>query len=143
MIYTDLTKKALVLMFELHKQQLDKGFMPYVFHPYHIAEEMDDEASVCVALLHDVLEDSQITASYLKGAGFTCEIVDAIVLLTHDKSIPYLDYIEAIKSNPLATKVKIADLKHNCDLSRLDNPTEEDMARVRKYKMALSILEKS
>lgn len=143
MLYTRLTKKALNIMFETHKDQLDKGGLPYVFHPFEIAEQMDGEASVCVALLHDTIEDGKITPEYLDSAGFSEEIVDAVVLLTHKKGVPYDTYIKRIKHNPLATRVKVADLKHNLITSRLDAVTDEDKKRLTKYEQAIIELEKA
>ncbi len=141
MIYTDLTKKALMLCYKAHKDQQDKSGMPYVFHPFHLAEQMKDEITTVVALLHDVLEDTSYTAEDLKVMGFPEEAVAAIQMMTHDKSIPYMDYVARIKENPIARKVKLADLKHNSDLTRLDAPTEKDLKRVEKYRMAISLLE--
>lgn len=144
MLYTPLTKKALRIMFETHKEQKDKGDMPYVFHPYEVASKMEDEASVCVALLHDVVEDKrediEIALRYLEGCGFPEEVIEAVLILTRPQSLSYKKYIQRIKSNPLAVKVKIADLRHNLDISRLNNPSEEDLARIRKYKEALNTL---
>ena len=113
MIYTNLTKKALKISFNAHKNQVDKTGVPYIFHPFHLAEQMDDEASVCVALLHDVIEDTDYTFDDLEKEGFTKEIIDAIKLLTHDSNVPYLDYVNMIKENSIATKVKLADLNHH------------------------------
>ena len=125
MICTDLTKKALKISFDAHKNQLDKSGMPYVYHPFHLAEQMDDKYSTCVALLHDVVEDTDTTLDDLSRF-FPKEVIDAIALMTHDDSVPYLDYVRTIKSNPIASKVKLADLKHNSDLTRLD--TVDDKA---------------
>lgn len=141
MIYTDLTKKALKLCFEAHKNQTDKSGMPYVFHPFHLAEQMDGEASVCAALLHDVVEDAGITIDDLKEQGFPPEVTDAVALMTHDDSEAYLDYVRRIKSNPVARRVKLADLNHNSDLSRLDNVGYSALKRVEKYKKAICLLE--
>lgn len=140
MIYTKLTKIAMKLCFEKHKNQIDKCGIPYPFHPYHVAESMTDEATTCVALLHDIIEDTDTTPEELYGLGFTDEIVQAILLMTHDKNIPYLDYVAKIKTNPIATAVKISDLIHNSDLSRLDSITEKDIQRAEKYKKALALL---
>lgn len=101
---------------------------------------MKDESTTCVALLHDILEDTDTTAQELRGLGFSKEIVDAIILMTHDKAVPYLDYVRSIKENPIAKAVKISDLTHNSDLSRLDTITDKDIERVEKYKRALEIL---
>lgn len=111
MIYTDLTERAMVLAYRAHEGQLDKAGIPYIFHPYHLAEQMDTEAAVCVALLHDVVEDSAVTMSEI-AAAFPPEIAEAVRLLTHDKETPYLDYIRTLRTNPLARKVKLADLAH-------------------------------
>lgn len=141
MIYTEKTKKALKLCFEAHKAQLDKSGMPYVFHPFHLAEQMKDETTTVVALLHDVIEDTDYTFNDLIAMGFDGAIIDAIELMTHEEGVPYMDYVEKIKSNPIAREVKLADLRHNSDLSRLDAPTEKDIMRVEKYRKAIVLLE--
>lgn len=140
MLYTELTKKALKLSFLAHKDQVDKSGMPYVYHPFHLAEQMDDEYAVCVALLHDVAEDTDITVEDLKAQGFPKEVTDALTLMTHDNDTEYLDYVRALSSNPIARKVKRADLLHNSDLTRLDAVDEKALERVEKYKQALAIL---
>lgn len=140
MIYTTLTKKAMKIAYEAHKNQIDKSGMPYVFHPIHIAEQMKDEKTTCVALLHDVIEDTDLTPEQLRKYGFDEAIIAALKLLTHNKLIPYMDYIRAIKENDIATAVKIADLKHNSDLSRLDFIDDAVLRRADKYKEALEIL---
>lgn len=142
-LYTEQTKKAMKIAYEAHKDQLDKSGIPYIYHPIHLAEQMQDENTVCVALLHDVVEDIQITFEELLEAGFSDEIIEALKLLTHDDEVLYMDYVRAIKKNPIATKVKLADLKHNSDLSRLDVVNEKASKRVEKYKEAIEILEES
>ena len=142
MIYTALTKKALRLCFDSHKDQVDKTGMPYVFHPFHLAEQMDDEISTVCALLHDIVEDTDTTLEDLASMGFPTEVTDVLTLLTHAPEVPYMDYVERISTNPIATKVKIADLTHNSDLTRMD-PTEIDeyaLKRNEKYKLALALL---
>ena len=141
MIYTEKTKKALKLCFEAHKAQHDKSGMPYVFHPFHLAEQMKDENTTIVALLHDVIEDTDYTFNDLIAMGFDGAIIEAIKLMTHEEGVPYMDYVEKIKSNPIAREVKLADLRHNSDLSRLDAPTEKDKMRVEKYRKAIVLLE--
>ena len=140
MIYSEMTKKALKLCFEAHKNQTDKSGMPYVFHPFHLAESMTDEYTTTVALLHDVVEDTDYTLRDLKEMGFPERVTDALALLTHDKSVPYMEYVEKIKHNPIARAVKLADLAHNSDLSRLDTVDEKAVRRVEKYKKAMEIL---
>ena len=115
--------------------------MPYVYHPFHVAEQMKDEYSTCVALLHDVVEDTDITLDELKSNGFPDEVIEALLLMTHSDDVPYLDYVKAMKDNPIARKVKLADLAHNSDLSRLDVVDEKAVERVNKYKQAILILD--
>lgn len=142
MIYTELTEKAMKLCFEKHKDQVDKNDIPYVFHPFHVAESMPDEITTCVALLHDIIEDTDVTAEYLKEQGFPEEIITAVETMTHSENVSYFDYIKRIKANRIASIVKISDLRHNMDISRL-NPdliTDKDIARIEKYKTALTML---
>ena len=140
-IYTELTKKALKLCFEAHKEQVDKSDMPYVFHPFHLAEQMTDEATTVVALLHDVVEDTDTTFQDLEKQGFGEEIISALRLLTHDKNTPYMDYVAEIKKNKIATAVKLADLRHNSDLTRLETVDEKALKRTEKYEKAIKFLE--
>ena len=141
MIYTDKTKKAMKLCFKAHKDQLDKSGMPYVFHPFHVAEQMTDEVTTIVALLHDVVEDTDYKLDDIAAMGFGQDVVDALALMTHDKSVPYLDYVARIKDNPIARTVKLADLAHNSDPTRLDVIDEKTKERLAKYKKAIKLLE--
>ena len=140
MIYTALTKKAMKVCFEAHKNQVDKTGLPYVFHPFHLAEQMDDELSTVCALLHDVVEDTDITLNDLLKMGFPNDVIDVLSLLTHDMSVPYMDYVKNLSTNPTARKVKIADLLHNSDLTRLDVIDEYAERRNKKYMEALTLL---
>lgn len=140
MIYTEKTKKALKLCFEAHKNQLDKSGMPCVFHPFHLAEQMETEETVVAALLHDVMEDTDYTAEDLKEMGFDGDVLDALLLLTHQDGVDYMDYVKKIKSNPIARAVKLADLTHNSDLTRLDVVDEKALERKEKYKKAIEFL---
>ena len=141
MLYTEKTKKALKLCFEAHKEQKDKSGMPYVFHPFHLAEQMETEETVIAALLHDVAEDTAYTVDDLRQMGFSDAVCDALALLNHDKAVPYMEYVRAIKENPIAKAVKLADLRHNSDLSRLDTVDEKALARREKYRQAIELLE--
>ena len=141
MIYTPITKKALKLCFEAHKEQVDKSGMPYVFHPFHLAEQMQTEEATVVALLHDVVEDTDYTIDDLTSMGFGKTITDAIALLTHADGVAYMDYVRKIKNNPIAKAVKLADLKHNSDLTRLDVVDEKALNRKEKYSKAIKLLE--
>ncbi len=140
MIYTPKTKKALCLCFEVHKDQCDKSGMPYVFHPFHLAEQMETEDTTVVALLHDVVEDTDYTLDDLAAMGFGDAVIDALALLTHDPAVPYMDYVAAIKENPIARTVKLADLAHNSDVTRLDVVDEKALARREKYAQAMALL---
>ena len=140
MIYTELTKKALKLSFEAHKDQVDKSGMPYVYHPFHLAEQMKAEETTIVALLHDVVEDTDYTLNDIKAMGYPDSVIDALALMTHDKSVPYMDYVAKIKSNPIAKAVKLADLNHNSDLSRLDFVDEKALERAKRYEDAIELL---
>ena len=140
MVYTDLTKKAMKLCFEKHKEQKDKTGLPYVFHPFYLATQMDDEYSTVCALLHDVVEDSDVSFDDLINDEYPIEIIDALKLLTHNSDDDYFDYVRKVCTNKLSLKVKIADLKHNSDLSRLDVIDEWALKRQEKYKKALEIL---
>ena len=140
MIYTDKTKKAMKLCYEAHKDQVDKTGVPYVFHPFHVAEQMTSEASTIVALLHDVVEDTDYTLDDIANQGFGKEIVEAVALMTHEDDGPYLDYVAKLKDNPIAREVKLADLAHNSDLSRLGEIDEETRQRLEKYEKAKALL---
>ena len=140
-IYTPVTKKALKLCFEAHKKQVDKSGMPYVFHPFHLAEQMQTEETTVVALLHDLVEDTDYTIEDLTSMGFDKNITDAIALMTHADDVTYMDYVRRIKNNPIAKVVKLADLKHNSDLTRLDVVDEKALKRKEKYLEAIKILE--
>lgn len=141
MIYTEKTKRALKFCFEAHKEQLDKSGLPYVFHPFHLAEQMKDEATTIVALLHDVVEDTDYTFADLEEMGFGEEVIEALKLMTHDDDTPYMEYVANLKHNPIARAVKLADLAHNSDLSRLDVVNEKALKRAEKYKAAIALLE--
>ena len=138
MIYTELTMRAMVLAYNAHHGQFDKGGMPYIFHPIHLAESMDDEISACVALLHDIVEDTDVTIEQLEQE-FPREVVDAIRLLTHEEGVEYFDYVRTIKKNPIAVKVKLADLSHNSDPTRVSNQGNAEKRRA-KYAAARKIL---
>lgn len=139
MINTKLTRKAMIIAYEAHKNQVDKSGVPYIYHPIHVAEQMDTENECIIALLHDVVEDTNVTFKQL-GEVFSKEIIDILKLLTREENIEYDEYIKRIKNNSIACKVKIADLTHNLDKTRLDFVTEVDVKRSEKYKKALQIL---
>ena len=142
MIYTLLTKKAMKIAYEAHKNQYDISGVPYIFHPMIVASSMQDEITTCVALLHDVAEDTEISLEQL-AEEFPESIMEPLRLLTHKEGTDYFEYIKKIKTNKNALKVKLSDIKHNMDESRIvggDVPKEKlDWWRF-KYKRALEIL---
>ena len=139
-------KKAFEIAEKAHAGQVDKAGADYIFHPMTLASNCgEDISAVIVALLHDVAEDTNLTLEYLqKNVPLTDEELTALKLLTHDKNIPYPDYIIENIKNPIAKKVKLCDLEHNLDFSRLckdheqlddfvENLPEKDIQRIRKY----------
>ena len=142
MIYTPLTIRAMNIAYTAHHGQADKAGVPYVFHPLHLAERMEDEISCCAALLHDTVEDTDVTLDQL-AAEFPAEVVEAVRLLTHEPDQDYFEYVRAIRGNPVAMKVKFADLDHNSDQTRFAGVpvTEEKLGYFRdKYAKARAIL---
>ena len=134
-------QKAIQLAKHYHDGQFDKAGKPYFYHPHTVASLVDDIDAKIVAYMHDLIEDTPVTKDFLLEQGFDANIVDAVVCLTKsDDDIDYLDYVSEISKNPLAKKVKIADLTTNSDLSRIKNPTQKDVERTEKYKKALKIL---
>lgn len=133
MIYTELTNKALTIAYRAHHGQLDKSGMPYIFHPVHLAEQMKDEISVCVALLHDVLEDTAVTAKELEML-FPHEVMIPVKLLTREKGIDYFEYIKKLRDNPVAMTVKLADLEHNMDQTRFAGCAQVSREQLNKWK---------
>jgi len=142
MIYTELTNKALRIAYAAHHGQLDYNGIPYIFHPLHLAEQMEDELSCCAALLHDVVEDTSVTMEKL-AEEFPAEVIQVLELLTHRDNVPYYEYVRAIKANSIAVKVKLADIAHNSDQTRCigSDLTEQQLAYWRnKYAKAKAIL---
>lgn len=144
MIYTILTNKAMKIAYDAHHGQLDCNGVPYIFHPYHLAEQMSDEITACVALLHDVIEDTNITIEQLEN-DFPKEVTEAVKLLTHDNNTDYFEYVRAIKNNLVAKAVKMADLMHNLNQSRITDCNAVSAEKLEywqeKYTKALRILE--
>lgn len=139
MFYSPLVRKACDILFEAHAGDRDKGGYPYVFHPFYVAAQLNDEVSVCVALLHDVIEDhgDRYSITYLESMGFPREVTEALRLLTHGEGIPYMDYVRLIGENETASRVKKEDLKHNLNAQRTDGvPTKKEKL----YREALAYL---
>jgi (p)ppGpp synthase/HD superfamily hydrolase len=139
-VYMTNIELALEIATRAHKDQVDKAGTAYILHPMAVAEKVSGEDEKVVALLHDVLEDTDINEASLRIL-FGDKIADAVLALTRKSGETYMDFIARAKANPLARKVKIADIEHNSDLSRLQNIRQEDLERVEKYKRAKVLLE--
>lgn len=142
MFYSELINKAIDLAYSAHHGQKDKAGRPYFTHPFTVAMKMETEAEICTALLHDVVEDTGITPEYLRE-NFTPEIAEAVDVLTHRDGESYDEYILKIKANPLACKVKLSDIEHNMDVTRLAENSEAMKRyddRRKKYEHAREIL---
>lgn len=137
---SELLNKVAEFSKKAHEGQFDKGGHPYYLHPQSVALMGTTENEKIVGYLHDVIEDTNYTINDLKELGINDECLEAIKMLTHDKNIPYEEYISNIKKCDLARKVKINDLTNNMDLSRLKEITQKDLDRVKKYKQCLSFL---
>lgn len=142
MIYNDATFSAFNIAIEVHKGQLDKSGLPYIFHPVHLAEQMNNTKDTVVSLLHDVFEDGDGFYKGLIKDIFTNDIIKSLELLTHNESDDYMQYIQKIKDSgdESAIRVKTEDLIHNMDLTRLPRVRQKDLDRNEKYKQALEIL---
>ena len=140
----NMERKAYEIAKKAHDGQFDKGARPYIEHPLRVAHSFRDNYQArIVALLHDVIEDSDFTYEDIFNEGFDEDIIEALRVITKEDNIDYMSYIKNVYSNELARMVKIEDLKHNMDLSRIPNPTDADYTRVDKYKDALAYLKKT
>lgn len=122
-----------------HRNQVDKAGKAYILHPLTVSQKLSNETDMIVGLLHDVLEDTDITEATIRNL-FGDEIADALVAMTHMPGVPYEDYVRGIAQNPVSRRVKIADLEHNMDMSRLHEVTQKDLKRLEKYQRAKEYL---
>ena len=134
---------AISLAAEAHRRKKDKAKAPYILHPLRVMLRMETETDRIIAVLHDVVEDTSVTLWDLQIAGYSAEIVDAVKYLTKAKEEEYEDFIERIKGNTLAIKIKIADLEDNLNFERIKEPGEDDLKRYEKYRRALAVLRKA
>lgn len=125
---------------EAHYEQFDKAGQPYYLHPFAVADMCETEEEKVVAYLHDVLEDSEYDEVYLRMCGFSDKVVEAVKILTKELGEDYMQYIDRVSKNKLATSVKLADLSHNMDIRRTEHRGAEDYARVEKYRAAMKRL---
>ncbi len=133
-------EKAIQIALKAHEKQVDKAGKTYILHPLRLMVQMPTEELQIIAVLHDVVEDSKYIFEDLEKEGFSAEVIEALKALTKQKDEQYDDFIKRVKGNPLAVQVKLADLKDNSNLDRLQNPTEIDLERVEKYKKAIKFL---
>lgn len=138
-----LLEKCIALAVKAHEGQKDKSGRPYILHPLHLMAQMDTDEERMTAVLHDVVEDTGHTLADLRQMGLPESVILALGLLTHDKeTATYEEYVQQLKPNPLAKKVKMADLRHNMDIRRLDSVGEKEAARLEKYRKAWAYLVK-
>ena len=135
-------EKALHIAQKAHNGQTDKAGKPYILHPIRVAQRCNTDTERIVALLHDVIEDSEITPNNLYSAGFSKTIVDAVLSVTRREYESYFKFIERCSLNPIGRIVKIHDLEDNMDITRLDSLTESDLKRLNKYLKAYKYLTK-
>jgi (p)ppGpp synthase/HD superfamily hydrolase len=133
--------RALIIAEDAHKGQSDKAGKDYLTHPIAVSEMGETIEEKIVGLLHDVVEDSDWTLNQLLAAGFSADVVDAVDRLTKRKGENLKDYMDRVKGNILSVKVKVNDLTHNMDISRITNPKEKDYKRLEKYKTQKKELE--
>ena len=126
-------ERSIEIAVTAHKEQVDKASKPYILHPLRLMFKMQSENEMIAAVLHDVVEDTDWTIEKLVTEGFDDDVITAVNLLTHDRKVPYKKYIEAIKSNKIALKVKLADLEDNLDIKRIAHPKFRDYARLAEY----------
>ena len=130
-------EKAIRIATKAHEGQTDKAGKEYILHPLRVMNSCESETEKICAVLHDVVEDTDITLEHLGNEGFSDEVLQVLDLLTKRSGESYDSFIGRVCANETACRVKIADLKDNMDLSRLKNPTEEDYKRRDKYLKAL------
>ncbi|WP_302593571.1 GTP pyrophosphokinase [Faecalibaculum rodentium] len=126
---------------DIHCGQLDKGGQPYFLHVEAVADSVAGERQKAAAYLHDSLEDTNLTADDLRKYGVNQDVIRLIQLLTRGPGESYQDYIRRLSRDPEAGKIKLADLRHNADLSRIPQPTEKDRQRRKKYMKFICYLE--
>lgn len=133
-------ERAIEIAARVHAGRVDKGEGPYILHPLRVMFAVEGSVERIAAVLHDVVEDSDWTISALEKEGFSSKVIKAVDALTHREGELYEDYVERAGKNPVARRVKIADLTDNSDLNRIPHPTRRDLGRIEKYKSALAYL---
>jgi (p)ppGpp synthase/HD superfamily hydrolase len=134
-------ERAIAIAAMAHQGQVDKAGMPYVLHPLRMMLSVDTPEARMAAVLHDVVEDTAVTLEQLRDEGFPDSVLAAVEALTKRDGEDYEAFIRRVAPNPIARKVKLADLRDNSDLSRIADPTERDLERIEKYQRAAQYLE--
>ena len=134
------SEKAYEVAKKAHLGQVDKAGEDYIKHPEKVASFVKTDEEKAVAYLHDVIEDTELTLEDLREYGFSEEVLKAVDVITKKKGQDYQTYLNSVKENKLARVVKLADLRHNSDLTRLINITEKDIERKEKYQKAIDFL---
>ena len=133
-------EKAIAIALRVHEGQRDRYGHPYILHPLHVMMQMDSEAEMTAAVLHDVIEDSEMTLDDLREEGFSVEVLEAVRLMTHDSQDSYEENVRELRPNPMARKIKLADLQHNMDIRRMDRVEVKDTERLERYRSAWELL---
>jgi len=138
----EMLSMAIVMVAKAFEFKFDKGGKPYILHCLHVMNQMDqeDHELMAIAVLHDLIEDTDRTIGLLYSIGFSDRICVGVEVLTHAPDVPYMDYIKKISFNPDARKVKMADLRHNSDIMRMKGLREKDFSRLEKYHTAYEYL---
>lgn len=134
------SEKAYEIAKKAHLGQIDKAGEDYIKHPEKVASFVNSDEEKAVAYLHDVIEDTELTLEDLREYGFSEEVLKAVDVITKKKGQDYQTYLNSVKENKLARVVKLVDLRHNSDLTRLMNITEKDRERKEKYQKAIDFL---
>ncbi|ABK44134.1 conserved hypothetical protein [Magnetococcus marinus MC-1] len=132
---------AIAIATRAHKGQKDKAGQPYILHPLRVMMSQTSDTARQVAVLHDVVEDTEVTLQFLGETGFSYDVLYAVELLTRKPSENYAEYLRRVMAHPIASAVKRADLEDNMDIRRLpENLQAEDLARLQKYRAAWEVL---
>ncbi len=134
------SQKAYEIAKRAHLGQVDKAGEDYIKHPEKVASFVKTDEEKAVAYLHDVIEDTELTLEDLYEYGFSKEVIEAVDIITKKRGEDYQSYLNSVKKNKLARAVKLADLRHNSDLTRLTKVTEKDIERKEKYQKAINFL---
>jgi (p)ppGpp synthase/HD superfamily hydrolase len=133
-------ERAIALAARAHEGQTDKAGAPYILHPLRMMLRLETPEERIVATLHDVVEDCGVTLDQLRAEGFSEAVIDGVDAVTRRESESYEEFVLRAKANLIGRQVKLVDLEDNCDVSRLREVTERDLARLEKYKRAIAVL---